>query len=343
MRIACIVLFGLVSSSLLAQVKQDSVRSKYVQRFPDKFFVWPVIKQRNLSFDVSQRTDNSRVLNYRPNNSFGIGLGFYLFEIAFEVITAIPLNEKNRATYGDSDVSDLQVNLLAKNFAATLFRQDYSGFYVTDPNQLVPTDEEFIKRPDIEMINTGLTGIYIFNNRKFSLRSAYNYSERQLKSGGSFVITGTLNHVQLQSDSTILGSGYNSFFPSGGSFNQMRYSTFGLAPGYTFSLVYRSFFLNTSLAIGPAHHWISYKPVGEREQFDISVNTYADVRVALGYNSQRFFAGMSYVSQSRDISFDDIRVTSNSSVFRILAGYRFREVGILKKRAVDFVPLEMVH
>lgn len=340
MRLACVVLL-LFSSRLQAQESQDSVRSKYVQRFPDKFFVWPVIKQRSLFFDISQRSDNSKVLNYRPNNSFGIGLGFYLFEIAFEVTTAIPLNEKNRATYGDSDVSDLQANLLAKNFAATIFRQDYTGFYVADPNRLIATDEEFAKRPDIEMINTGINGIYIFNHEKFSLRSAYNYSERQLKSGGSFVITGTLNNVRLKADSTILGSRYRNFFPSGGSFNQMGYTTVGLAPGYTFSLVYRSFFLNTTLAVGPAHHWIKYKPIGEREQFDISVNTYADVRIALGYNSQRFFAGMSYVSQSRDIRFDDIRITSNSSVFRILMGYRFREVGILKKRAVDFVPLDM--
>lgn len=342
MRVACIVLL-FSCSNLLAQPHSDSLRSNYVQRFPDKFFIWPVIKQRSLFFDVSQRSNRTNVLNYRPNNSFGVGLGFYLFEVAFEVTSSIPLNEKSRITYGESDVRDLQINFLAKNFGGDIFRQSYSGFYVADPNQLVSTDDEFAKRPDIEMTNTGVNGIYIFNHEKFSLRSAYNYSERQLKTGGSFVVTGTLNTLRLKADSTILGSRYRDFFPLGGSFDQMHYTTFGLAPGYTFSLVYRSFFLNTSLAIGPAHHWIYYKPAGAREQFDIAINTYADIRMALGYNSDRFFAGMSYVTQSRDIRFDDIRFTSNSSVFRILAGFRFREVGILKKRAVDLVPLDLVH
>lgn len=338
MRLVLIFCAVFVSTTLRSQNEKDSVRSNYVQRFPDKFFIWPVIKQRNLFFDVSQRSNRTNVLNYRPNNSFGVGLGFYLFEVAFEVTTSIPLNEKSRITYGESDVRDLQINFLAKSFGGDVFRQNYSGFYVADPNQLVSTDKEFAKRPDIEMTNTGVNGIYIFNHEKFSLRSAYNYSERQLKTGGSFVVTGTLNTLRLRADSTILGSRYRDFFPSGSSFDQMHYTTLGLAPGYTFSLVYGSFFLNTSLAIGPAHHWIYYKPAGEREQFDITINTYTDVRMALGYNSQRFFAGMTYITQSRDIRFDDIRFTSNSSVFKILVGYRFREFGILKRRAIELVP-----
>ncbi|MBX2915854.1 MAG: DUF4421 family protein [Cyclobacteriaceae bacterium] len=327
----------------MAQDRTDSLRSKYVQRFPDKFFLWPVIKQRSLFFDVSSRTDRSKVLNYRPNNSFTVGMGVYMFEVAVELTTAIPLNEKSRATYGESDVRDLHANFLGKNWGGDAYSQKYTGFYIADPNRLVTTDTDFTKRPDIEMTNTGVNGIYILNHEKFSLRSAYNFSERQLKSGGSFIVTGTLNNVRLRSDSTILGTRYRDFFPVDGAFNEMRYTTLGLAPGYSFSLVYRSFFLNTSLALGPAHHWIYYQPAGRPQRYDISINTYADIRLAIGYNSDRLFAGMSYITQSRDIRFDDIRFTSNSSVFKILAGYRFREVGILKKRAVDLVPLDLGH
>lgn len=341
MRGACAVIFGFLSLNVLAQASQDSIRGEYVQRFPDKFFIWPVVKQRSLFFDVSQRNDRAKVLNYRPNNSFGIGLGFYLFEVAVEVTTAIPLDEKSRTTYGESDVRDLQINFLGKEFGGDVYNQNYSGFYMADPNKLVVTDEEFAKRKDIELVNTGINGIYIINNQKFSLRSAYNYAERQLKSKGSFVITGTLNHLRLQADSSILGSRYRDLFPAEGSFSQMRYTTLSFAPGYSYSLVYRSFFLNSSLAIGPAHHWIYYKPAGAPEKFDITINTFADIRLALGYNSERFFGGLSYVTQTRDIRFDTIHFTSNSSVFKILFGYRFREFGILKKRAVDLVPLDL--
>ncbi|MBX2898017.1 MAG: DUF4421 family protein [Cyclobacteriaceae bacterium] len=332
-----------VCVSVAANASEDSVRSKYVQRFPDKFFLWPVLKQRNLFFDVSPRSDASKVLKYRPNNSFGVGMGFYLFEVAVELTTAIPLNEKSRATYGESDVRDLQANFWAKKWGGDVYNQNYRGFYIADPNKLVSTDAEFSKRPDIHLVNTGVNGIFIINHKKFSLRSAYNFAERQLKSGGSLVVTGTLTNLRLQSDSTMLGARYRDFFPSGGSFTQMRNTTLGLAGGYTFTLVYRSFFLNTSLALGPAHNWVYYQPQNSRAQYDITINTYADLRAALGYNSERLFAGMSYVTQSRDIRFDEIRFTSNSSVFKILVGYCFREVGILKKRAVDLVPLDIVH
>lgn len=340
MKVVAIILLGLLPVRVIAQEEQtqDTLRNLFVQRFPDKFFVWPVLKQRNLFFDISPKNERTKVLNYRPNNSFGLGFGVYLFEVVAEVTMAVPLNEKSRTTYGNSDVRDLQINFLGKNWGGDVYHQNYAGFYVADPNNLVTTDDEYAKRPDIDMLNTGINGIYIINHEKFSLRSAYNYSERQLKSGGSMIVTGTLNRMRLRADSSIVGARYNVLFPDGSAFNEMRYTTFSLAPGYTHSFVYRSFFLNASLAMGPAHHWVYYKS-GERESYDITINTYADIRVALGYNSQRLFAGMSYVTQSRDIRFDDIRFTSNSSVFKILVGYRFREIGILKKRAIDLVPL----
>ncbi len=342
MRGILLVLLALVSNNILAQDQADSLRGRYVQRFPDKFFLWPVIKQRSLFFDISSRTDRSKLLNYRPNNAFGVGMGFYLFEVVVELTTAVPLNEKSRATFGESDVRDLQINFLGKNWGGDVYSQNYSGFYVADPNKLITTDDEFAKRPDIEMVNNGINAIYILNHNTFSLRSAYNFSERQLKSKGSFVITGSLNNVRVHADSSILGSRYQNFF-SVDPFHVLRYTTLSMAPGYTYSLVYRSFFLNTTLALGPAHHWIYYKPANSSGQYDMAINTFADIRISIGYNGQRFFSGMSYVTKSRDILIDDLRFTSNSSVFKILVGYRFKEVGILKKRAVDLVPLDVIH
>ena len=48
--------------------KKDSVRDKYVERFPDYFFIWPVIKQRSTSIQIEQIRNRSNSLTFKPNN-----------------------------------------------------------------------------------------------------------------------------------------------------------------------------------------------------------------------------------------------------------------------------------
>jgi hypothetical protein len=180
--------------------------------------------------------------------------------------------------------------------------------------------------------------LYSFNKEKFSLKASYNYSERQLKSAGSFIVTGTLNTFQLQADSAVLPTVYSASNTSSPTFRQFRYTTLSVAPGYTYTLIYKSFFLNSVFSLGPAHYWLMDTGKDGNARYDISINTFADVRVALGYNGDRIFGGMSFITQSRNIRFDEVRFVNGSYTFKLMVGYRFREVGILKKRAKDYIP-----
>ncbi len=334
--IAVWIVCGICLPKLQAQT--DSLRDKYIQSFPDKFFLWPVLKKRQQSFEVDNREDQIGKLNYRPNSSFNAGVGMYLFEVGIELTFAVPIDERSSNTYGASDVRDLQANFLGKNWGVDLYTQKYSGFYVPNLNQGASSPDAFIKRSDVELRNTGMNVLHSFNKEKFSLKAAYNYSERQLKSAGSFIITGTLNTFQLQADSTVLPSVSSPFTTATPTFRHFRYTALSVAPGYTYSLIYKSFFLNGVVSLGPAHYWLMYTGKDGNEQYDISINTFADVRVALGYNGERIFGGMSFITQSRNIYFDEIQFANGSYTFKLMVGYRFREVGILKKRAKDYIP-----
>jgi Domain of unknown function (DUF4421) len=318
-----------------ANAQNDSLRLIYIQPYPDKFFVWPVIKKRELSFSISNRNDPSQKLNYKPNSTYSLGMGVYLFEIAVELSFAIPIGERSLNTFGASDVRDLQANFLGEHWGVDLFNQNYSGFYVVNQNPTPSSPDPYIKRPDIKLINKGISGVYAFNKDKFSLKSAYNYSERQLKSAGSFVISGGVNTFSLQADSSVLSQTYSSFVSSTSAFKQFQYSGLSLAPGYTYTLVYKAFFLNGVFSYGPTHYWISYTAQDQSTQYDISINTFADIRISLGYNNDRFFGGLSYRTQTREVRFEDIKFTNASSTLRLLVGFKFRETGILKKRAKD--------
>jgi hypothetical protein len=320
---------------------RDSIRHRFVKNYPDHFFVWPVIKRRTLEVEAVSLRDNDHRVRFRPNNSTGMGLGFYLFEIALELTFAIPVDEKSKARYGSSDASDFQLNALGKYWGFDIYRQKYLGFYIDDSFVTIPEDQPFPQRPDITTRNFGLAGIYTFNRDKFSLRSAYNFAEQQLYSRGSWFVTSTINSFRMDGDSVLLSINNREAFSEYADFVNLRYTTFGIAPGYSHNFIYKSFFFNITLGLGPAHNWTYIKEADGSERNDISVNSISVVRFGLGYNSDRFFAGMGFSNQSRNLKIEDFRVSNSTGIFKLLVGYRFKEFGILKKRAVDFIPFKI--
>lgn len=318
----------------------DSVRDQHVKRFTEHFSIFPVLKQRTLSFDLERR-DRSSLLNFRPNNSFTLGLGAYIFELGVSLSFAIPAGEKSKSRYGNSDARDVQLNILGKRFGVDLFYQKYSGFYITERGNEPMNGAPFPQRPDIDSRHLGITGSYIFNNRKFSFRSIYNYSERQLYSKGSFIALTSLNTFRIGADSSIISDEQQLVFGDKVSFTNLRYTTLSIAPGYTYSIIYNNFFLNGSLGIGPANHWIQYRLENGTEKNDLAVDTFVAARIGIGYNGDRLFGGITFVTQGNSVNFEDVRFANNNGSFKVLVGYRFREFGVLKKRIWDFVPLHL--
>jgi hypothetical protein len=319
----------------------DSIRHQFVKPYPDHFFVWPVIKKRSLEVEIKSLTDTKHSVFFKPNNSVSMGVGFYVLELVVELTFAVPIDEQSAFKYGKSDASDLQLNVLGKYWGLDLYRQKYDGFYLDDSFVPVAKDQPYIQRPDISTRNFGLAGIYNFNRDKFSFRSSYNFAERQLYSRGSFFFTGTINSFRMEGDSALLSIQNRDEFSTSADFVDLRYTTFGLAPGYSHNFIYRKFFLNLTLGIGPAHNWTYLKREDGTEKNDISINSISVARFGIGYNNDRFFAGIGFVNQSRNLKIEDFRITNSTSMVKLLVGYRFKEFGFLKKRVVDFIPFKI--
>ena len=112
-----------------------------------------------------------------------------------------------------------------------------------------------------------------------------------------------------------------------------------MTPGYSYTLVAGRCFVNAAVSIGPAYSLINYR-VNDVDGSVQTFNAFADVRFGLGYNGERFFTGLTWVSQSRTARVNEVTVGNSSVTIRLLAGYRFKEFGILKKRAFDLLPFD---
>lgn len=331
------VIAVLLASLPVSLPAQDSVRNIYIQRFSDHFFLWPVIKKKELSFKVASTLDKSREISFKPNNSYSLGLGANLFGINLEASFSVPVDIKSQQRFGVSEVRDFQLVLLGSRWLADIYTQKYKGFYFSTPGLIVPADQPYPQRSDLVTRNIGFSFAYIFNNKKFSLRSAYNFAERQKSSRGSFLISYIISSFNVSSDSALVMRPDRSAFGVGSSTEDARFTSLGLAPGYSYNFVFGPFFLNTTLVLGPAHYWVRYNLQEGQVKNDISINAYSAVRLGLGYNGDRFFAGLNFASQGRTVRIEQLSFDNANTTVRLVAGFRFQEKGILKKNPVDYL------
>ena len=329
-------LLGLLLTSILA-TGQD-IDTSYIKSYKDKFFLWPVTKQRQLSFRM-QDPGGGKSAEFKPNNSSSLGLGVYLFDLGLEIVFPLPLQQEREDTYGKTRASDLQLNIISRRWGADVVYQRYKGFYLSNPDIPVPPGAAYPQRPDIVTENLGVNGFYVFNAHRFSLRSAFTFADRQLRSSGGFLVAGSFNLFEIDGDSAILNPTYTALLGQTTQFTSLDLRTYSFAPGYAHNFIMKkNFFVSLFLALGPALQDFRYTDVSGVQHTNTRVNSFADIRIALGYSNDRFFTGITFSSQLRNLVFEEIRFTSASSTARILFGWRFKESGFLKKSVWDLLP-----
>ena len=313
----------------------DIDRTDYIKSYPDYFFIWPVLKQRKLDFEIKSLSGTKKTLAYKTNKPYSLGVGVYVFEVAAELTFAIPLDERSKRIYGDSETRDVQFNLLGKKWGVDAYLQRYEGFYVDDGDISIPSSQPYPQRADIVTRNIGAGVNYTFNNKRFSFRSAYNFSERQLRSAGSFLLFGTLSNLRIEGDSSIIDKNYVNIFEEESNIQSVSSTVLGVIPGYTYSLIYNGFFLNGTLGLGPAHLWLSHTDEDGFKERKNKFSTQLAARISLGYNGDRIFGGITFSSQGGNARFENMEMNNSNSSFKMILGYRFKEWGILTKKATD--------
>jgi len=317
----------------------DSTRSDYIHSYSDYFFVGPLIKKNNLEFDLVAADDLKKNYTFKSNHSYSLGFNLNLLDVNLGIVFAVPLDVKSEQLYGESDVSDLQLTAIGKKWFADIYFQKYNGFYVLFPNQVVPENLPYPQRPDLTTRNSGMSFTYIFNSDKFSLRAPYLFSERQKVSKGSFLLSYVLSSFAMEADSALIPSSQRASWGLGAEVNEVRFTSLGFAPGYSHTFVAGKFFLNLTLVLGPAHYWVQYMQQNI-ERNDIRIDTYSLGRVGVGYNGDRFFGGFSLTTQSRNVTYERTTFQNSIATARLVAGFRFKERGFLKRKATDFLAVK---
>ena len=86
-----------------------------------------------------------------------------------------------------SSITDFQIHRYGKKVLIDGYYQDYRGFFLERKNK------EYILFPDLAVKRWGVEGTYVLRNKRFSMRAAFEQSEKQIKSAGSMLLWNLLS------------------------------------------------------------------------------------------------------------------------------------------------------
>ena len=228
-------------------------------------------------------------------------MNFTVYGFAFYFITDLYTSnisndlKKDEDEYGESENLNFLLHYYGKNFGIDTYFQRYKGFYIENSEDRYTTwtpGDPLVQFPDMEIHIAGLNLYYIFSGDKFSLRAAYDQSEIQVKSAGSFMLMLSFNYFSLKNETSIIPSSVDNNFGSISGLEKGIFLTTSLSPGYAYTFSNGSFFFTPALFVGAGGQYQIIKTsFGDKVQFwryTLKLNS----KVSLGYNGESFITGV---------------------------------------------------
>lgn len=181
-----------VSGSLAQTANTDTA---FVKPYSQKILLVGYVSTNSLEMITADK-------KYMPNNPLNLGAGISVKNTVINMIFDYGLFPLKGKAYGKTKLTDFQIHNYRKHLVLDLFIQRYKGFY--DP---LSVDRGIVSYPDLSVSQIGGEGTYVFNGNKFSVRAAFEQSEKQLKSAGSFLLGGGVYFQKIGLDSMMLING----------------------------------------------------------------------------------------------------------------------------------------
>ncbi len=292
----------------------------------DKLTIRTLVFMNTNSIEIGNN-QNGKEVSLQPNSvaKFGVGVNYKWFGLNVGVFS-LPTKGSERNT--QQIQYDIQANIYSRNFVFDAHWGHYIGVRPEKLNgfpALENVDVHTLFRPDIRFRSFGASAYYLFRAHKYSYRSAFVHNSRQIKSGGTFLIGATTSIFKAEGDSALIGWYADDYF-SDKDAKIIKVQNYGISGGYAYMFVFRKYFYTTlSVTAGPMIRMQSVESdFFDKKDKKIGEAVSAQIRFAIGYNGEKFFAGFSTVIDN--IAFpqsDNIKISHKVQNLKIYFGRRF--------------------
>lgn len=277
-------------------------------------------------FELMLREGDLHKLKYRPASSlyFGVIAGYKWLggTIAF----AAPAEDHIVEKEGTSEYADYRLSYYVRRFGIELNYNRFKGYLIENSSELSAATlggETYYKLPELETLGFGGSFIYMFDPSVFSLPAAYDQSEIQSRSAGTFLLIASFRNQKIRNDGAIIPTEKQSLYGDDQLFQGGTFQNYGVAFGYGFNWVPGSFFFAPMLALGPAYQKANYELSDGTSGSNELVSANAHVRLSMGWNSRHFFLSIVALADVYAGVTKSLRVSNNVHAFTFSIGTRF--------------------
>jgi hypothetical protein len=285
----------------------------------------------SLQYGSKRASDSPFTGNFNNANDivgFGITYKIIDFDATFSTGTSTIFNAQNQS------LKQFRIS------GSYTMRKLYFRAFYSDNKGMISNDVggTFTSQPDVHMVRLGIQATYIFNEQRYSFRSAYFQNELQRKTAGSFLIRAEPFYRSLGTDSRFVPEQYDNIQTYGrqAGLHYLQAPGLLIMPGYGINIVARggAIFFSPFVLAGPGLAMNIYKSDSGRTT---SFNTEfaASVGVNTGYNGEKFYAKVRFTFDANYMPIDPAFFSVRDLSLALVVGYRF-------KNFENFIPTSFV-
>lgn len=223
--------FLLVTTGLLRGAAAQKADTAYVAAYPWHRMLTVFVADNSIQV---QRGNN----RYMPNNRMNVGVGYLVHNTVINLRAGVGLIPLRGKQYGSTQSLDLQAHRYGRKIVLDVFYQRYKGYYEQLKNR------EIVLHPDVFVKQVGMEAAYLFNSKKFSAKAAFEQSEVQKRSAGSWVMGGGIYYYRIGDDKNVLNQTARE---------RVSNLQLGLNGGYAYSWVAGTHWLLTGMGTAGMH------------------------------------------------------------------------------------------
>ena len=320
------LLFILIQCSLWSQIDTN-----YIQRYTQRLTVgiFQSVRQYDVLLNSSVfDSENVSQAHYLAdaNNVTGLSIDYGIIGFSF----GFKSTADNPYKKGNTEYASYGLNINSKGLRLENSYRSYKGFYDVNTAAYDTTYDDtkpYYQNKDLSITSLKSKGIYIFNNNRFSLRSAYANTERQMKTSATWLLAGNVYFSSIQSSIGIIPQSLRQYYDSTRK-DLSKINTFGISagPGASVNLVaWKRFYLNLLLSLGLEMQHRNISTLTKSSYLRAwKPSAAADWRISFGFNNRNFFMRLNNTIDFNNLNEGTFKLNSKYLAGELSLGYRFK-------------------
>ena len=264
-------------------------------------------------------------IDYCANNPYAYNLEMTYRQFGFSMSRSTGKMADDTEKYGKTESRDYQAYLFGRSIGVDIFYQKYQGFYLDYPEKFGLTTGDPSIRRDLKIRTRGVNLYYALFD-ELNLAAAFKQSERQLRSGGSFLMMISITDSGIEGDHSLIPLSEQPYYDQYSGMKKASYTSAYVSAGYGYNFIHGPLYCALMFFAGGGGGYTKIT-TGEESFGKSAVGYKMNFKLSAGYNGDTVLLGLYFFSDFSNVfimtSGNFFRIDTSLGSMGIFAGVRF--------------------